>query len=277
MKKFLSLLLILFFFTGCSFFKKDGPSPEDTLDSNVQELESVEEIEKEIGETPFENDPNAQVVETNLVMSGSFYPVKESLDDLRREMNELKARIVEYETTVSVPTVNTDMLKMIKTPHLKHRITLSNGTIVHGNILKEDSEKMTVETQLGQITLDKTTIEEYSEVSAPAPEVKMNGTFNGPEQRNEGQKFIYTGSLVNNGKYKADFVRIIFKIWDENTGLIASDSAFVDGSNIKYPNGVITDSALNPGDVGTFNVVVDVPRGAKYEYETYDIHWENYR
>ena len=162
---------------------------------------------------------------------------------------------------------------MIKTPHLKHRITLSNGTIVHGNILKEDSEKMTVETQLGQITLDKTTIEEYSEVSAPAPEVKMNGTFNGPEQRNEGQKFIYTGSLVNNGKYKADFVRIIFKIWDENTGLIASDSAFVDGSNIKYSNGVITDSALNPGDVGSFTVAVDVPRGAKYEYETYDIHW----
>ena len=90
---------------------------------------------------------------------------------------------------------------MINAPHLKHRITLSNGTIVHGNILTDDSGKMTVETQLGQITLDKATIEEYIEVSEPAPEVKMHGTFTGPEQRNEGQTFIYSGSLVNSGKY----------------------------------------------------------------------------
>ncbi len=277
MKKFLSLFFILIFLTGCSLFKKDEPSPEGELTENSDELGSVAEIEEEIGEIPFEDDPEAQVVETNLVMSGSFYPVKESLDDLRREMNELKARIVEYESRVSVPSVNTDMLKMIKSPHLKHRITLSNGTIVHGNILKEDAEKMTVETQLGQITLDKATVEEYTEVAAPAPEVEMQGTFNGPEQRNEGQTYIYSGSLVNNGKYKADFVRIVFKVWDENTGLIAADSAFVDGSSIKYSNGVITDCALQPGDVGTFSVAVDVPRGAKYEYETYDIHWENLR
>lgn len=275
MKRFLSLIFILVFLVGCSLSKKNEPTP-DGLD-NEESLGSIAEIEEEIGEIPFEEDPDAQVVETNLVMSGSFYPVKESLDDLRREMNELKARIVEYESRVSVPSVNTDMLKMIKSPHLKHRITLSNGTIVHGNILKEDSEKMTVETQLGQITLDKATIEEYTEVDAPAPEVEMQGSFNGPEQRNEGQTFVYSGSLVNNGKFKADFVRIIFNIWDENTGLIAADSAFVDGSKIKYSNGVITDCTLKPGDIGTFNVAVNVPRGAKYEYETYDIHWENLR
>ena len=275
MKRFLSLIFILVFLVGCSLSKKNEPTP-DGLD-NEESLGSIAEIEEEIGEIPFEEDPDAQVVETNLVMSGSFYPVKESLDDLRREMNELKAKIVEYESRISVPSVNTNMLRMIKSPHLKHRITLSNGTIVHGNILKEDSEKMTVETQLGQITLDKATIEEYTEVNAPAPEVEMKGSFNGPEQRNEGQTFVYSGSLVNNGKFKADFVRIIFKIWDENTGLIAADSAFVDGSKIKYSNGVITDCTLKPGDIGTFNVAVNVPRGAKYEYETYDIHWENLR
>ena len=275
MKRFLSLIFILVFLVGCSLSKKNEPTPDGL--ANEDSLGSIAEIEEEIGEIPFEEDPDAQVVETNLVMSGSFYPVKESLDDLRREMNELKARIVEYESRVSVPSVNTDMLRMIKSPHFKHRITLSNGTIVHGNILKEDSEKMTVETQLGQITLDKATIEEYTEVNAPAPEVEMQGSFNGPEQRNEGQTFVYSGSLVNNGKFKADFVRIIFKIWDENTGLIAADSAFVDGSKIKYSNGVITDCTLKPGDIGTFNVAVNVPKGAKYEYETYDIHWENLR
>jgi len=276
MKKFLSLIFIILFLSGCSLFKKGEPSPE-AITEESEELGSVVEIEEQIGELPFEDDPEEQVVETNLVMSGSFYPVKESLDDLRREMNELKARIVEYESRVSVPSVNTDMLRMIKSPHLKHRITLSNGTIVHGNILKEDSDKMTVETQLGQITLDKATIEEHTEVAAPAPEVELQGTFSGPEQRNEGQTYIYSGSLINNGKHKADFVRIVFLVWDENTELIASDSAFVDGSSIKYSNGVITDCTLQPGDVGTFSVAVDIPRGAKYQYETYDIHWENVR
>jgi len=271
MKQFLSILLILLFLSGCSLLKKDEPSPES------DDLGTIAEIEEEIGEIPFEDEPEAQVVETNLVMSGSFYPLKESLDDLRREMNELKARIVEYESRVSVPSVNREMLKMINAPHLKHRITLSNGTIVHGNILKEDSDKMTVETQLGQITLDKYTIEEYTEVSAPAPDVKLHGSLKAPEQRDEGQIFIYTGSLVNKGKYKADFVRIIIEIRDKNTELIASDSAFVDGSSIKYTNGVITDCALQPGDVGSFSVVVNVPKGAKYEYETTKIHWENVR
>ena len=111
MKKFLSLIFILLFLSGCSLFKKGEPSPE-AITEESKELGSVAEIEEQIGELPFEDDPDEQVVETNLVMSGSFYPVKESLDDLRREMNELKARIVEYESRVSVPSVNTDMLKM---------------------------------------------------------------------------------------------------------------------------------------------------------------------
>jgi hypothetical protein len=138
MKKFLSLIIILLFLTGCSLFKKDEPSPEKLAAEGTEELGSIAEIEEEIGEIPFEDASDAQVVETNLVMSGSFYPIKESLDDLRREMNELKARIVEYESKVSVPSFNIDMLNMIKSPILKDRITLSNGTIIHGNILKDD-------------------------------------------------------------------------------------------------------------------------------------------
>ena len=276
MKQYFFIILILFFITGCSLFKKDDPSP-DSVSEVAADNETIAELEEEIGEIPFEDENDNKVVETNLVMSGSFYPIKESLDDLRREMHQLKARIVEYESRVTIPTVNKEMLKMIDAPHLKHRITLSNGTIVHGNILNEDTDKMTVETQLGQITLDKITIKEYTEVSAPAPEVKIQGTFTGPEQRNEGQTFIYSGSLINSGKYKADFVRIIFNVFDEITGLIASDSSFVDGSNIKYTNGIITDSVLQPGDHGSFSVEVNVPKGAKYEYETYDIRWENIR
>tara|TARA_B100001029_G_C15031497_1_gene437277 strand:- start:729 stop:1571 length:843 start_codon:yes stop_codon:yes gene_type:complete len=278
MKRTLILFFILLFLSGCSLFKKNDPSPEETLDLQVnpglseteEVLESIEEVEKEIGEIPYEDSSEAQVVETNLVMSGSFYPIKESLDDLRREMNELKARIVEYETKVSIPSINTDILKIIKTPHLRHRITLSNGTIVHGNILNEDSEKMTVETQLGQITLDKATIKEYTEEDEPSPKVEK---YNDWDRLDEGEQWIFKGKVINNGKYKADYVRIIFKIRDESLNLLSTDSAFVDGTKIKYSNGVITDSALYPGDIGTYTVSINAPKGSLYE--TQEIHWEN--
>ena len=48
--------------------------------------ESIAQIEEEIGEVPYYDDPNAQVVETNLVMTGSFYPIKESLDDIPEDL-----------------------------------------------------------------------------------------------------------------------------------------------------------------------------------------------
>ena len=72
--------------SGC-FFKRNIPDPDKKQDKNI--VETVEEVEKEI-ETPFIEDSESNIVETNLAMSNSFYPVKESLDDIRREMNELK-------------------------------------------------------------------------------------------------------------------------------------------------------------------------------------------
>ena len=112
MKQYLFIILILFFITGCSLFKKDDPSPGSVAEMDGGK-ETIAELEEEIGEIPFEDENDTEVVETNLVMSGSFYPIKESLDDLRREMHQLKARIVEYESSVSIPTVNKEMLKII--------------------------------------------------------------------------------------------------------------------------------------------------------------------
>lgn len=274
MKKTGFYLLILLFLAGCSMFKKDEPTPdEEVIDDAVEELA---ELEEDIDMPVFEEEK--EVITPDVITKESFYPVKKTLEDLRREVNELKGRIVEYEKNVSVPSFNPEVLKMIKKPHLEHRITLSNGTIIHGNILKENSDRMTVETQLGQLTLDKGTIKEVDEAAAPAPDVQLeNGMYNGPDKINSGLTFIYSGTVINNGLDRADFVRVVCEIMGSDTEVIAADSGFVDGSHRKYSSGVISDCTLEAGERAEFTVMVDVPKDAPYQYETCEPAWSDLR
>ena len=273
MKKTGLLMLILLFISGCSLFKKDEPAPDEEI--SAEAIEEVSELEEDIGEMP-EFKEEKLVVTPDVITIESFYPIKKTLEDLRREVNELKARIVEYESTVSVPSFNPEVLKMIKTPHLKHRITLTNGTVIRGTILKENTDRMTVETQLGQLTLDKGTIEEVNETAPPTPDVQLvNDLYNGPEKLNNGLTFLYSGTVVNNGLDNADFVRVICKIMGSDTDVIALDSGFVDGSLRKYTSGVISDCTVRPGERANFTVLVNVPKDAPYQYETCKPSWSD--
>ena len=64
-----------------------------------------------------------------------------------------------------------------------------------------------------------------------------------PERRttDDSEKVFFSGTLENIGNRKADFVRIIIKLHEnaaKGVPPIAIDSAFVDGSKIKYSNGI---------------------------------------
>ena len=122
MKKTVLLMLILFFISGCSFFKKDEPAPDE--EASTESIEELSELEEDIGEMP-EFEEEKSVVTPDVITIESFYPIKKTLEDLRKEVNELKARIVEYESTVSVPSFNSEVLKMIKTPHMNSKFHLS--------------------------------------------------------------------------------------------------------------------------------------------------------
>ena len=63
---------------------------------------------------------------------------------------------------------------------------------------------------------------------------------------------IYNGVVVNNGLNRADFVRVIYQLWGSETDLISTDSTFIEGSQIVYQSGVITDTALRPGEEAEF-------------------------
>ena len=44
----------------------------------------------------------------------AFYPLQKSMKDLEYEINNLKARVEEYESTLHAPTLNAELLKLIK-------------------------------------------------------------------------------------------------------------------------------------------------------------------
>ena len=62
-------------------------------------------------------------------------------------------------------------------------------------------------TQIGQITLSKADIEDIRELSPIAPNLEFDGDFS---EEIHASKRRFTGSIINNGQLRADFVRIIF-------------------------------------------------------------------
>ena len=96
------LLLIIIIFSSC------GSSPEP-------EITSIDiGPEKEI------------VTEVKYVDHNPFYPLNDKIEDLEFKLNQLHAQVLEYESKLHAPSLNADLLKLIKSPQLEHEISLKN-------------------------------------------------------------------------------------------------------------------------------------------------------
>jgi len=207
--------------------------------------------------------------------SSPFYPLSQSIADIQNEIIDLKSQIIEYETKLHYPSANVELLKLVTTPHLKHEITMSNGTIIDGTIIFEDTDKMILKTQIGQLTLEKEFIANIQEKAPIQPFVEF--TNKEIEERiNENNSISYLGEVVNNGLRRADFVRVIYHFWADDTSPVYSDSTFVSGQNIIYLNGVISDTSVEPSQKGNFEITVQIPDSLVYEYITKDIRWNTF-
>ena len=107
MKYYLNILLIFILIFSCS-------TKKENLDKDP-EIIPEENIEETFGP----GDP--------------FYPLKESISDLQYQIHDLKARVTEYESTLHAPTLNAEILKLIKSPLLKHEILMEKKLIAITN------------------------------------------------------------------------------------------------------------------------------------------------
>ena len=204
-----------------------------------------------------------------------FFEIKSSIDFLRQQVDSLKKIISVYEEGKgAMPNINEELLELIKIPQLRHRIELQNGTVVNGEIIEEDDLGIIVQTSIGQLAIEKDKIIDIGEDLPPSAKVEL---------LNEPFVDIYTdreeiiGSLKNIGTKRADFVRVIAKLWSPTTQLLYQDSVFVSGQNTKYYTGIKSVTSLDPGSISEFKITIPIDSKDKVSYRTYEVKWESYK
>ena len=217
--------------------------------------------------------PASHIDSTNIHLNSSdpFYPLKESIHDLQNQISDLKSQVVEYESRLHNPLVDTELIKLIRTPDLKNEIIMNTGTVIQGTIISENSTQMIVKTQIGQLTIEKEFITEIKEIEPLTPNIEFNGSI---EERTKDNVHTYIGSVKNIGGRRADFVRIIYHFWSDDTSPIVSDSTFVSGNSTIYFNGVISDSSIEPAEIATFEFTTTIPDTINVEYITKEVKWD---
>ncbi|UCH61627.1 MAG: hypothetical protein JSU77_07345 [Fidelibacterota bacterium] len=200
-----------------------------------------------------------------------FYDLQTSVEELRRQMNQLRVDVEAYKSREMTPEVYRSILRRVQPPKLTHEIVMTNGTVVRGNIITENIDELTIETSVGNLTLDKSNIRSIQDIAGLKPKIEFQGDAR--EEIYDDHR-VFTGVVRNDGISRGDFVRVIFKLWNAKTELVAQDSAFVDGATIPYLSGVVTDTALEPGQTAEYYVTVNVDKSNPVSYITREIHWD---
>ena len=234
--------------------------PDTIVDESLVPLPEVREMSDKSDKLPLDE---------------PFFELKSSIDILHQQMDSLKRVISVYEKGRGpIPTMNEELLNLIKIPQLRHRIELQNGTIVNGEIIEEDDLGIIVQTSIGQLAIERDRIVNITDDLPPNAKVELTGEpfVNAFPDREE-----ITGKIKNIGAKRADFVRVIANLWSSTTMLIQKDSVFVTGEKQKYFSGIRANTALEPGSVSEFKLVIPLSEGDKVSYRTYEVRWESYK
>jgi len=200
-----------------------------------------------------------------------FYTVDPKLEEIESEIALLKEQVIQYQSQNTTPNFNTEVLKLLRSPGIKHEIQLSNGTIIQGVIIYENADQLIVETQIGQLQINKDEVLNTLDILPPLANLEFIG--DAIEEVYQNQR-AYGGSIKNNGLKRADFVRVVYTLHDENSNLIAIDSAFISGSKQIFNSGIISDASINPGDFAEFYVVIESLDKKEIKYFLRDVRWE---
>ena len=234
--------------------------PDTTVDESLVPLPEVREMSDKSDKLPLDE---------------PFFELKSSIDILHQQMDSLKRVISVYEKGRGpIPTIDEELLNLIKIPQLRHRIELQNGTIVNGEIVEEDDLGIIVQTTIGQLAIERDRIVNITDDLPPNAKVELTGEpfVNAFPDREE-----IIGKIKNIGAKRADFVRVIADLWSSTTMLIQKDSVFVTGKKQKYFSGIRANTALEPGSVSEFKLVIPLSEGDKVSYRTYEVRWESYK
>ncbi len=206
-------------------------------------------------------------------ISKKFFQVDQNINELRKELAQLRKQVREIEIRSSIPEIRKEINKLVQVPELTHEIVMNNGTVVRGKILHEDMERVIIQTQIGHLTISKRDIKTTRPAELPKAKCIEEGAIKEEIYEN---KRVFKGKLKNEGIRRADFPRIVFYLYDETTRLIAVDSTFIAGDYHMYRNGVQTDATIDPAKSYPFECQVEFSKGDVVSYYTKKIFWEEF-
>jgi len=248
-----SIFLITYFsIMGCG--GKKNPVP-DIIENKTQQT----------------NISNVFVDSVEVEQTKKFYELEKSVEDIQKDIEMLHTRVMEYEYKPPETNYTKKLKALIDSPPHTHKISLKNGSIIEGTIQKDKLDYLLVNTDVGKLTINKSEIEGINDLILPAPEI----VFIGHGQENIFETYrIFTGKVMNKGLRRGDFVRVIYNLWGDNTQLICSDSSFIEGTQIIYHSGIITDTVLEPNESAQFEVQISIADSSTVAYITRDVRWE---
>ena len=148
---------------------------------------------------------------------------------------------------------------------------MNTGTVIQGTIISENSTQMVVKTQIGQLTIEKEFVVEIKDIEPLTPNLQFEDII---EERQYDSLHTYIGKVKNIGGRRADFVRVIYYYWADDTSPIIRDSVFVSSNSTVYLNGVISDASIEPTELGDFKLSTVIPDTVDIEYITKEIKWD---
>jgi hypothetical protein len=253
--------------------ENDSQVSDSLLSEPNKQIQSLADSSKD--QRPLPDIRNINKKADKLELGDPFFELKTSINTLTKQMDSLKQVISVYEKGKgAMPTIDEELLNLIKIPQLRHRIELQNGTIVNGEIINEDGLGIIIQTSIGQLSIERDRIVEIIEDISPTAKVEL---VNEPFINAYPDKEEITGSIKNIGSKRADFVRVIVNLWSPTTELIHQDSVFISGENQKYYTGIQSDTALEPGATSKFRLVIPLSEEDDISYRTYQIRWEVYK
>lgn len=251
---YFTIVIIISFIISCG-----GKNPSPDLNSNQSE-----NVTQQTDILSVFND-TVKTVETE-----PFYKIEKSLEDIQKEVELLREKVMKYEKKFPERNYTKQLKELIDKPPAAHNISLKNGSIIEGTIEKNKFDYLLVDTDLGKLTINKSEIERIDDLILPTPDVIFIG--HGQEEVFESYR-LFTGKVMNQGRRRGDFVRVIYNLWGENTQLIGSDSSFVDGTQVVYHSGIVADTVLEPNQSAQFKVKISIPDSIIVTYITRDVRW----
>jgi len=201
--------------------------------------------------------------------------LRREVNEIQNEMDRMRMQLREYDD-LSAPRIRKEIKRLVNFPDKISEITLKNGTVVQGKILSEDLDKIVVQTNIGTLAIVQENIQELKPYDRLHADVVMKGEF---EDQRHADSRVFIGQVINKGMRRADFVRVLFRLHDKRTTIVAQDSSYISGEPYNFYSGVISESSLSAGESSLFRVEVKLPAGVEAKnisYVTYKVLFDEF-